>query len=104
MKIILLATFLLVCCLGFNLQKIVTDDEKVKIDFYYESLCPYCQQFIERSLKVASQTKVKHLIIERISGKYAILTFILTEMPREFKMGQAGHLHANMEKANVKET
>lgn len=34
-------------------------DGKVKIDFYYESLCPYCQQYIERSLKVAASTKVQ---------------------------------------------
>jgi hypothetical protein len=33
--------------------------QKVKVDFYYESLCPYCQQFIEKSLKVAASTKVK---------------------------------------------
>lgn len=36
-----------------------TDGEKVKVDFYYESLCPYCQQFIEKSLKQAAATKVK---------------------------------------------
>lgn len=31
-----------------------TDGGKVKIDFFFESLCPYCQQYMERSLKIAS--------------------------------------------------
>lgn len=35
-----------------------TDGGKVKVDFYYESLCPYCQQYIQKSLKVAASTKV----------------------------------------------
>ncbi len=64
MKIIIFAAFLLVCSLGFTINNIVTDDGRVKIDFYYESLCPYCQQYMERSLKVASQTKVDYLIIQ----------------------------------------
>lgn len=58
MKTVLFITLLLVCTLGFKFNKIVTDGDKVKIDFYYESLCPYCQQFITRSLKVAANTKV----------------------------------------------
>lgn len=36
-----------------------TDGGKVQVDFYFESLCPYCQQFIEKSLKQAAATKVK---------------------------------------------
>lgn len=36
---------------------VLATSQKVKIDFYYESLCPYCQQFIEKSLKVAASTK-----------------------------------------------
>ncbi len=32
--------------------------QKVKVDFYYESLCPYCQQYMQKSLKIASQTEV----------------------------------------------
>jgi ABC-type uncharacterized transport system permease subunit len=63
MKAIIILTFLLACTLSFTIDNIVTDDDRVKIDFYYESLCPYCQQFIERSLKVASQTKVITLLI-----------------------------------------
>lgn len=35
-----------------------TDGGKVKVDYYFESLCPYCQQFMEKSLKVAASTKV----------------------------------------------
>ena len=61
MKAILFTALLLVCSLGFTINNIVTDDGRVKVDFFYESLCPYCQQFMERSLKVASQTKVSIL-------------------------------------------
>ena len=32
-------------------------DDKVVIDFYYESLCPYCQQFLEGGVKTALNTK-----------------------------------------------
>lgn len=80
-----------------------TDGGKVKVDFYYESLCPYCQQFIEKSLKTAAATKVyKNLL--RISGKYVISVCILMEMLKEFKMVPVGVLHANMESMNVSET
>jgi thiol-disulfide isomerase/thioredoxin len=58
MKIVLLVTLLFVATFAFKLDKIRADDGKVKVDFYYESLCPYCQQFIERSLKQAAATKV----------------------------------------------
>lgn len=58
MKIVLLVTLLFVATFTFKLDKIRADDGKVKVDFYYESLCPYCQQFIERSLKQAAATKV----------------------------------------------
>lgn len=37
-----------------------TDGGKVKVDFFYESLCPYCQQYIQKSLKTAAATKVNH--------------------------------------------
>lgn len=46
MKIVLLITLLFVATFAFKLDKIRADDGKVKVDFYYESLCPYCQQFI----------------------------------------------------------
>lgn len=62
MKVVVFCAFLLVCSLSFTISNIVTDDGRVKVDFYYESLCPYCQQFMERSLKVASQTKVNLFI------------------------------------------
>lgn len=61
MKTIILAALLLVSTMTFTINNIVTDDGKVKVDFYYESLCPYCQQFISRSLKTASLTKVSVL-------------------------------------------
>jgi interferon gamma-inducible protein 30 len=53
---------LLVCslatmALGYNLVTDLPNDGKVKIDFYYESLCPYCQQYIVGALKTAANTK-----------------------------------------------
>jgi interferon gamma-inducible protein 30 len=33
------------------------NDDKVSIEMYYESLCPYCQSFILGSLKTAVNTK-----------------------------------------------
>ena len=39
-----------------------TDGGKVTVDFYYESLCPYCQQFIEKSLKQAAATKASFML------------------------------------------
>ena len=44
--------------LGAASPLIRNDGDKVKVDFYYESLCPYCQQYMERSLKIAAATKV----------------------------------------------
>lgn len=41
----------------------ITVSQKVKVDFYYESLCPYCQQFIDKSLKAAASTQVTYEII-----------------------------------------
>jgi hypothetical protein len=77
--------------------------QKVKVDFYYESLCPYCQQFIEKSLKQAASTKVLSSLF-RISGKYATSIFIHMEMPRESKMEEPGASLVNMALENVKET
>lgn len=57
MRVLLLLACLLACAFTFNIRSNPNDD-RVKIDFYYESLCPYCQQYIERSLKVAASTKV----------------------------------------------
>lgn len=53
---------LLVCsfatlALGYNLVNDMPNPDKVKIDFYFESLCPYCQQYIVGALKTASNTK-----------------------------------------------
>ena len=42
----------------FNIRQHTPNDDRVKIDFFYESLCPYCQQFIVGSLKTAANTKV----------------------------------------------
>lgn len=103
MKALLLFTLLLASTFAYTINQIVTDDDKVKIDFYYESLCPYCQQFIQKSLKAASETKVSFFLSFRISGKYVISTFIPMVTQEEFKMDLNGHLHANMEKDNVKE-
>jgi len=39
----------------FNTDIRVVNDDKVKIDLYFESLCPGCRQFIQTSLKNASK-------------------------------------------------
>lgn len=39
----LIATLLV---LGAATPLISANGDKVKVDFYFESLCPYCQQFI----------------------------------------------------------
>lgn len=49
--------FFLLVAVALSTPLMRTDGGKVKVDFYYESLCPYCQQFMDRSLKVAAATK-----------------------------------------------
>ena len=61
MKLALVLVLLTVSAFAFNLevsQPTEVNDDRVKIDFYYESLCPYCAQFMEGSLKKAAGTKV----------------------------------------------
>lgn len=79
------------------------NDDRVKIDFFYESLCPYCQQYITGSLKTAASTKVS-LPTFRISGKYVTSTSTPTGIPREPKMDLRGISPASMESGSVKET
>ena len=66
---------------------IITEDNapKVKVDFYFESLCPYCQQYIVGSLKKAAATKVTYLLNFRVSGIFVNLTSILMEMQEDKK-------------------
>ena len=85
-------------------KKTDPNDDRVQVDFYYESLCPYCQQFMQRSLKAAAQAKVKHLLL-RISGKYVTSSFSPTEMQEEQRMAlMTGASPANTEPENAKET
>ena len=62
MRVALLClALLLVNTLAFNIfvnKRQDSNDDKVKVDFFYESLCPYCQQFMDRSLKTAASTPV----------------------------------------------
>lgn len=78
------------------------NDDRVKIDFFFESLCPYCQQYIVGSLKTAANTKVYYIIF-RISGRFAISISIHMEMLEDKELEIAGILHANMEPGNAKE-
>lgn len=71
MSRVLLLLSLLIGALAFNILVNSDNDDKVKVDFYYESLCPYCQQFMKGALKTAANTKVKP-ISQRISGRFAI--------------------------------
>jgi interferon gamma-inducible protein 30 len=43
--------------LAINIVDNTPNDDRVKVDFYFESLCPYCQQYIVGSLKTAANTK-----------------------------------------------
>ena len=43
--------------LAFSFSMRKADDGKVVIDFYFESLCPYCQQFLAGGVKTALGTK-----------------------------------------------
>ena len=55
---LLLIALLAVSATSFNIQSVEPNDDRVTVDFYYESLCPYCQQYIVGSLKTAAATKV----------------------------------------------
>lgn len=54
MKLLLV---LLCAVLAFSFSMKKADDGKVIIDYYFESLCPYCQQFLEGGVKKALGTK-----------------------------------------------
>ena len=111
MKLFILCLVLLsVNVFAFNIfvkdhdKKANPNDDRVQVDFYYESLCPYCQQFMQRSLKAAAQAKVKHLLL-RISGKSVTSDSSPTEMPEEQRMAlMTGASPANTEPENAKET
>lgn len=78
------------------------NDDRVKIDYFFESLCPYCQQYIVGSLKTAANTKVYYILF-RISGRFAISISIHMEMLEDKELEIAGILHANMDLGNAKE-
>ncbi len=60
-KLLLLALVLsAVSCI--EIAQIQENDDRVKVDYYFESLCPYCQQFIVGQLKTAAATKVRLLV------------------------------------------
>lgn len=86
---LLVLTFLAATTLGFNIRVNDVNDDKVKIDFYYESLCPYCQQFMAGALTKAANTKVTHQLL-RISGRSVNLPSLLTETLRGPGMDRPG--------------
>ena len=54
----LLVGVLAVLCLASAFElRAVPNGDKVLVELYFESLCPYCQQFILGSLKTAASTK-----------------------------------------------
>jgi hypothetical protein len=60
--VLLLALLAVQCVVAVNLvEESQPNDDRVKVDFFFESLCPYCQQFIVGSLKTAANTKVRPL-------------------------------------------
>lgn len=53
-----LALLLLVAiAASFEVKSTKTADDKVLIELYYESLCPYCQSFLLGQVKKAAATK-----------------------------------------------
>jgi hypothetical protein len=38
----------------------ISSAQKVKVDLYFESLCPDCEKFITTSLRTAANTQVRH--------------------------------------------
>lgn len=78
----LAALFLVSCTLPIITEG---DAPKVKVDFYFESLCPYCQQYIVGSLKKAAATKVTLSLDFRASGISVNLISIPMEMQEDKK-------------------
>ena len=107
MKLALLLVLLTVNIFAFNLfvnEPSDVNDDKVKIDFYYESLCPYCAQFMEGSLKTAAATKV-FLASFRICGRFATSDSSPTEMPAQPRLAMMTTTSpASMEPDNAKAT
>lgn len=94
---------LILGALSFNIQVQSDNDDKVKVDFYYESLCPYCQQFMQGALTKAANTKVNQTP-NRISGKFASLPSLPTATPNGHGTGQPGLLLASMELESARAT
>jgi hypothetical protein len=101
--VILLAIVCLQTILAFNIvAEPEPNDDRVKVDLYFESLCPYCQQFIVGSLKTAANTKVIMKLF-RISGRYVTSISFPTETPNAHPTEQVGVSLANMEFVNARE-
>ena len=72
-----------------------SNNDKVKLDFFYESLCPYCGQFINSALKTAVATPVS-FPLSRISGRSVNSTCTPTAMRAGRRMEPVGPLPASM--------
>lgn len=58
MRVLAVLVALLAVAAAFEIRTVdQPNDDKVHIELYYESLCPYCQAFIKGSLKNAFNTK-----------------------------------------------
>lgn len=101
---VLLLALLAVHTVSFNLiEENAPNDDRVKVDFFFESLCPYCQQFIVGALKTAANTQVLSPLF-RTSGRFATSTSTPTAMPAESKTVPAGASPANTASANARAT
>ena len=88
----------------FNIaQTTSSNDDRVQVTLFYESLCPGCNQYIKGQLTKAASTKV-YLLKFRISGRFASSDLFPMETPEEFKTDQTGNSLANTARRNVKET
>lgn len=59
MKEVLFIAIFMACTFSLTFHKIESKGDKVKIDLYYESLCPFCEGVVTGPLKQAANTKVK---------------------------------------------
>ena len=80
-----------------------SNDDKVKVNLYFESLCPGCHQFIMGALKTAASTKVL-LHRYRTSGRSVSSISSHTAMQDDTKMAPAGPSTASMALENARAT
>lgn len=81
----------------------VFEGDKILVELYYETQCPYCTQYITGQLNDVITVQVCFYLC-RESSTLLTSNCIHLEMERSLRMVEIIPLHANMDKQNVKET